>query len=79
MDMDFLEYIYIDKGILQQQKILIENCIDKYLAYRAPLFRAAEERLQLPKIHLVINNRVSEYQLRQVLLNSEQDNNLCHV
>ena len=27
-------------------------------------FRAHEEKLQLPKIHLVINNRVSEYQLR---------------
>ena len=27
-------------------------------------YRAAEDKLQLPKIHLVINNRVSEYQLR---------------
>ena len=32
-------------------------------------FRAYEEKLQLPKIHLVINNRVSEYQLRLTMFN----------
>ena len=47
------------------------NSLNATRELRKELFscRAEEEGLQLPKIHLVINSRVPEYELRQVVLN----------
>ena len=33
-------------------------------------WRAVEEGLKLPEVHLLINNRVSEYELRSTLKNN---------